>query len=253
MIQYLTPSPLLALALLALFTVSAWRQPRSAGLARSRHVLVALTFWTWLCCTPAITNTFVTAIEGPPRAADVASTALRAANTTIVVLGSGEMWTPGRQAAPRLDENGWERLHEGVRLWRRTDGTLIFTGGPGGTDQPTLAGQMATVAHELGVPAAQVALAVRSRTTYEDLVAAKPLITGNGPVWLVTSAVHMPRALAVARQLGIDARPYPVDYRQIRQVTWRAWIPDNAAADRMNTVLHECIGRLWYRWQGWAH
>lgn len=247
------PSPLLALALLAALTVVAWRRRATPSrLARLRHVLAVLTFWTWVCCTPAITNRFVARLEGPPPRGSTEDVDARSApGGSIIVLGSGEMWTPSGQTAPRLDENGWERLHEGVRLWRRTGGTLVFTGGPGGAEQPTLAGQMGSIAQELGVPRQHLAYAVRSRTTYEDLVAARPLL-GDGPVWLVTSAIHMPRAMAVARELGIAATPYRVDYRQIRNVTWRAWIPDNASADRMAAATHEVVGRLYYSSRGWA-
>jgi len=251
LIEFLTPSPLLALSLLIALTLAAYRRHDASRLARCRHLLAAASLWAWLCCTPAITNHLICALEG----AQTHGSALpvtASSDTSIIVLGSGEMSTPGGQAAPRLDENGWERLHEGVRLWHRTGGTLVMTGGPGSADRPTLAGQMGIVASELGVPASHIALAVKSRTTYEDLVSAKPLL-GKGPVWLVTSAIHMPRAMAVAGRLGIEALPYPVDYRQIRNVTWRAWIPDNASADRMGAALHEVVGRVYYRSKGWAH
>jgi len=251
LIEFLTPSPLHALLLLVAATLTAYRRHDASPLARCRHLLATASLWAWLCCTPAITNHLVTALEGPPTEG-AALSAPNSADTSVIVLGSGELWTPGGQAAPRLDENGWERLHQGVRLWRRTGGTLIMTGGPGGADQPTLAGQMGIVATELGVPSSHIALALNSRTTYEDLFSAKPLLR-PGPVWLVTSAIHMPRAMAVAGQLGIEASPYPVDFRQIRHVTWRAWIPDNASADRMSAALHELVGRAYYRWKGWAH
>lgn len=252
MIDLLPPSTLLALLLLVVLTLLAWRHRRAVRLGPVPHLLTALTVWAWLCTTPAVTNRLIAGLEGPlpPGATDVVR-ADPAPQGSVIVLGSGDMWTPSGHAAPRLDENGWERLHEGVRLWRRTGGTLVVTGGPGGAEQPTLAGTMRTIAQEMGVPGDRIAMAVHSRTTYEDLVAARPLL-GDGPVWLVTSAVHMPRALAVSRQLGIDARPYRVDFRQIRHVTWRVWVPDNASAARMATALHEHIGLLYYRWRGWA-
>jgi uncharacterized SAM-binding protein YcdF (DUF218 family) len=251
LIQLLTPSPLLSLAFLIALTVWAWRMPRTLLLARGRHVLAVLSLWGWLCCTPAVTNAIITELEGPFPADGALPSTPPAPGTSVIVLGSGQMSTPNGTPAPRLDENGWERLHEGVRLWRHTGGTLIVTGGPGGDDQPTIARTMGRMAVELGVPPDQVALAFNSRTTYQDLVSAKPLLKG-GPVWLVTSAIHMPRSLAVARQIGIPAQPHPTDYRQIRDVTWRAWIPDNGAPVRMNAALHELIGRLYYRWKGWA-
>jgi len=250
LIPFLLPSPLLALALLLALTVAAYRRAGPSLLARSRHALAVLTAWAWICCTPALTNAVFAALEGPPE--DAPTRVEAHADTAIIVLGSGEMWAGDGQTAPRIDDNGWARLHEGVRLWRTTGGRLVLTGGPGGMERPTLAGEMGAVAAELGVPKGQIALAVSSRNTYEDLVAAKPLLPAGGPVWLVTTAIHMPRALAVARRQGIDARPYPVDFRQIRNVTWRAWIPDNSSPERLATALHEIVGRLVYRSRGWA-
>lgn len=244
------PSPLLALMLLCVLTLGAYRRQGPAWLSAVRHGLAAVTLWTWACCTPAVTNALMTWLEGPVHA-EPGATAKRDANTTVIVLASGELWAAGGRPAPRLDEHGWERLHAGVGLWRRTGGTLIFTGGPGGVDSPTLAGLMGGVAQELGVPADAVKLAVNSNTTYQDLKAARPLIPEQGPVWLVTSAAHMPRAMGVARRFGIDARPHPVDYRQILKPTWRTWLPDNGAPERMAVVAHEMVGWLYYRWKGW--
>jgi uncharacterized SAM-binding protein YcdF (DUF218 family) len=252
-ISLLVPSSLHALLALAILTAMAYGGHRGGGrLHRSRHPLALLTAWVWLCCTPIVANHLMERLEGDPAPTALQAAAPRDPGTTVLVLGSGEMWTPNGRTAPRLDEHGWERLHGGVQLWRRTGGRLVFTGGPGGEDQATLAGRMSGIAAELGVPSEALAIAVKSRTTYEDLVAARPLVQPAGPVWLVTSAVHMPRALAVARRLGIKAQPYPVDHRQIRQLTWRAWLPDSGASDRMLTVLHEIVGRVYYRWQGWG-
>lgn len=254
MIGYLTPSPVLALALLLGATLLAFRAPVARRLARLRFVLLAMTIWSWLCCTPAITNALVARLEGPPASIDSRLAATAPDRTrTIVALGSGEMWTPGGTPAPRLDENGWERLHGAVRLARHTGSNLVFAGGPGTSPDLTLASHMGAMARELGLPAERVKLAEGSRSTYEDLLSARALLPEPGaPIWLVTSAVHMPRALAVARHLGFDARPFPVDFRQIRQVTWRAWIPDNAAPGRMAMALHEFLGRLHYRSRGWS-
>lgn len=251
LIELLVPSALLALLLLAALTVGAYLGHMQSWLNRCRHVLALLTLWVWTCCTPGVANWLMARLEGPVQASEEIAVAPDA-GASIVVLASGDMWAAGGRPAPRLDEHGWERLHAGVELWRRTGGLLIFTGGPGDTRTTSLAGMMGGVAEELGVPAESIGLAVRSNTTYQDLKAARPLIRGDGPVWLVTSAVHMPRALAVARQMGIEARPYPVDYRQIRRPTWRVWLPDGAATERMTVVGHEMIGRLWYRWKGWS-
>lgn len=256
LISLLTPSPLLALAGLTAWTAWAYRHrartPGRRGIsAWLPHALAAVTAWAWLCCIPAIPNLLIAHLEGPVQGPHELATATVSERLPVIVLASGQMASLDGRAAPRLDENGWERLRDAVAWWRRAGTSLIVTGGPGFQPPETLAGQMAQAATAWGVPASQIQLAMGSRNTFQDLQAAKALI-GDGPVWLVTSAVHMPRALAVCRALGIDARPVPVDFRQIANVTWRSWLPDNGSSERMNTALHELVGRAVYRARGWA-
>src|SRR5262249_35165901 len=54
-----------------------------------------------------------------------------------------------------------------------------------------------------------------SRSTHENAVYAKRTIRPKpGEVWvLVTSAYHMPRAVASFRAVGWPVVPYPVDYK----------------------------------------
>ena len=130
---------------------------------------------------------------------------------------------------------------------------MLFTGGPPGDDDRSIAAEMGRVAQRLGVPADAILRSPRSRTTYEDLAQVQAVLQRHrGPIWLVTSAVHMPRARAVAAQLGLQVRPYPVAYRQIANTTWRAWLPHNGGPDRYAIALHEMVGLWIYRLRGQA-
>ncbi|CAN5774689.1 YdcF family protein [soil metagenome] len=64
-----------------------------------------------------------------------------------------------------------------------------------------------------------------ARSTYEDaLVALRDVAPGPGETWLlVTSALHMPRALATFRTQGWTLLPYPVDYRTTGVPSVRGW------------------------------
>lgn len=72
---------------------------------------------------------------------------------------------------------------------------------------------------------------------------------GIEPVLLVTSAFHMPRALACMARAGVNAVPYPVDTQ-----IWQAegivdMFSSNLAANAERTALalHEYAGMLYYR------
>jgi len=63
-----------------------------------------------------------------------------------------------------------------------------------------------------GVPVTALACETESRSTWQNLKRAKPLLD-PGPVWIVTDEPHLPRALLLARRLGIEARGWPVHGR----------------------------------------
>jgi uncharacterized SAM-binding protein YcdF (DUF218 family) len=68
---------------------------------------------------------------------------------------------------------------------------------------------------EQGVDPARLLAEDRSRDTYENAVFSRDLVAPQREdVWiLVTSAMHMPRAVGCFRRLAWEVVPYPVDYR----------------------------------------
>ena len=66
------------------------------------------------------------------------------------------------------------------------------------------------LARQMGVPQAHLREEPDARTTHENLVLARPLL-GEGPFWLVSHRYHLPRALGMARRLGMRALPCPVE------------------------------------------
>ncbi|TBH17392.1 YdcF family protein [Thermus thermamylovorans] len=80
---------------------------------------------------------------------------------------------------------------------------------------------------ERGVPGEALLCETQSRNTYENLLFLRPRL--QGPVLLVTDAPHLPRALFLARLLGLEARghpvpgPYPPGY-WLREALYRLWL-----------------------------
>ena len=110
-----------------------------------------------------------------------------------------------------------ERLSEFAALARRyPDAKLVFTGGSGRLLSQEL--KEATLARPflelLGLDPSRLILEDQSRNTYENAVLSRDLVNPKPEeVWvLITSAIHMPRAVGCFRIAGWTVIPYPVDF-----------------------------------------
>lgn len=143
----------------------------------------------------------------------------------ILVLGGAVEWQISRDRKQLNVNQAGERVIAAASLARRyPEARLAFTGVyredvasefvPEPTDASLIFGS------EYRGRSLQFIGAARS--TYEDVLLALDRLSPNaGETWLlVTSAMHMPRALAVFRTLGWRMAPYPVDYRTSGEPGW---------------------------------
>ena len=66
-------------------------------------------------------------------------------------------------------------------------------------------------------------------------------------IWLVTSALHMPRALSAFRAAGFEPCAYPADVRAARLDSIADVLPSAGAIADTDAVLHEWVGEIVYR------
>jgi uncharacterized SAM-binding protein YcdF (DUF218 family) len=152
-----------------------------------------------------------------------------------------------------LGQNGG-RLAAGVLLaLRHPEAKLALIGGDGDLFEVGLPEARASLPYVLsqGIARSRVVLEERSRSTHENAVFAKALLHPHpGESWvLVTSAWHMPRAVAAFRGAGWQVIPYPVDF------LGASLLPDfnlRAGLDTGTTALREWLGLVWYRLLGWT-
>ena len=175
----------------------------------------------------------------------------------VIVLGgaleSAYVWSvPGQSAL----NDGAERMTEAVALLRQQPQLkLVFTGGEGelfGGDLPEA--ERASVFFEgQGIPAARVLFESVSRTTYENAVLSKRIVgvEATQPWLLLTSASHMPRAMAAFRKTGWNVTAYPVDFRAGKATPWTQYTLDQGVK-KWRIGLHEVIGLIAYRLSGRA-
>ena len=176
--------------------------------------------------------------------------------TGFIVLGGAEDRLVGRaRKAPTLNEAG-ERIVETVMLARRfPEAKIAFSGGDAGilyaSDSEAVGAQRLLT--EMGGAPGRLILESGARDTYENAVYLKAELgklgsLGPGTRWvMITSAYHMPRAMASFRQAGFDVEPWPVDYRTRGGADlWRPFDKVSEGLRRVDVATREWVGLLAY-------
>ncbi len=170
----------------------------------------------------------------------------------IVVLGGGtDDSSLAEERQTYLLSGAAERLTAAVGLSRRhPDVPIVISGFSHLVDHVGWSEGEITrrLLADLGVPAERFLFEERSRNTFENAVETHALTgdTGGRHV-LVTSAFHMPRAVATFRAQGFDVLAYPVDYRA--PDPRRSWWPFDIGARFAwaEVALKEWLGLIAYR------
>lgn len=226
--------------LVAAALLIARRRPR-----RRRVLLGAGLLLLWASATPLLTGACLRSLEtfpplpvaGPLPPADA-----------IVVLSAEA------HAAPEFAEGlapgpvTAQRLRYAAHLHRRTGLPVLTSGGAGGAGRPALARVMADALQaDFGVTARWVE--DRSVDTWSNAVESAVVLraAGVGRVLLVTSAFHMPRAVACFRAQGLEVVAAPTGFRGPPWQGLRSLLPSHQAMREANLAAHEWLGGLAYR------
>lgn len=219
----------------------------------------------WLPSTALVSRELTWGLE--ERSAVLTPQAIPKADA-IVVLGGG--LRPGLPPRRSVEVNeGGDRLLTGLSLLRQGKAPLVvFTGGKvklTATDpSASEARSAATLAQTLGLRSSQMQLLEQPRNTAEEAVALGKLATGRGwrSVLLVTSATHLPRALATFKRLsGVEVIPVACDFQnpardQLGQPSLasllESLLPDAKELHLSTVALKEHLGLLIYRLRGWS-
>jgi len=170
----------------------------------------------------------------------------------ILVLGGGLDTALLRSRGVPAPEGSNARLLAGAEAARRyPNARLVFSGGSSVGD-PNLAESVAAayIFRQAGVDPRQMLLENKARDTYENLLFSRERANVRpGETWLlVTSALHMPRAMMAARTTGWEVRPWASDY--LTGPSDGAYHLDIAGTlDITDAVAHEWLGLLGYRFR----
>jgi uncharacterized SAM-binding protein YcdF (DUF218 family) len=171
----------------------------------------------------------------------------------IIALGGGLDAELTRARGPiAMSESGARAIDALALANQFKDAPLVFTGGSasllgGGIPESEVAAQLLK---KLGLPAPRLRLEPKSRNTSENAIYTRDLLQPKpGERWvLVTSASHMPRAVACFSKAGFHVIPYPVDYFTFgdERDYWNYTFAPLKALNMLDIATKEWIGLIIY-------
>jgi len=184
----------------------------------------------------------------------------------IVILGGGTQPPAYPRTTPEVDDAG-DRVIYGAQLYRAGKAPLVLvTGGrlPWSFIPEGAATEMADLMIFMGVPEEAILLEEFSTNTYENAVFTKEMLAplGINRILLVTSALHMPRSVAIFEKQGFEVIPAPTDFiitqpdeeYPFSQV-WPNYLfsifPSAHNLSQTTLALKEYLGILTYWARGW--
>jgi len=208
----------------------------------------------WACATPFVAEWAAGSLERqhPPRPMSETPQA-----DVAIVLGGGIRPNASPRQEPDLGDASDRVLHA-ARLFRAGKvPRILITGGniPWISGTTPEAQMIRDHLVEFGVPVEAISVATESRNTYENALEIKRLKETQPfqTALLVTSAIHMPRAIATFQRAGIPVLASSTDVRVITKTnrTVFDWLPDSEYLDLTTKAVKERIGTLAYRMRGY--
>jgi len=239
------------LVLLVLGFLFLWNGWRMTG--RSMVLVGALVLW--LASTPFAASTLYSDLEAryPPTPLSKLPS-----GDCVVLLGG----VVGPAMPPRVDielNAAVDRVYKTAQLQRagKAKYVIVTAGNQPWSDSPWAeADLIRDLLVEWGVPKDAIFLEGSSRNTRENAIYSKNLIDSINcqTALLVTSAAHMPRAVAAFQSAGVSVVPVSTDVQVVEQGTLSAAVllPNAGALAMTSDAIREWIGMWVYRMQGWG-
>lgn len=164
----------------------------------------------------------------------------------VVVLGGGNGHSPDMAATSLLSSSALARVTEAVRLLNAMPEARLIVSGPGKAPRPTHAVVLGRAAQSLGIASDRILYIDQAHDTEDEAREIKKLV-GDAPVAVVTSAWHMPRAMALCRNAGIKALACPADFlsHSDDEFHFTGLLWDAGALGVSSLGVREHVGHLW--------
>jgi uncharacterized SAM-binding protein YcdF (DUF218 family) len=174
----------------------------------------------------------------------------------IVVLGGNTANDRPNWFLPYERETAVRRFQTAAQLYAAGRAPKIVLSGGAREGDVSEAQGMAHALRQTGIPESALILENFSRTTYENATLTEDELKDHnlGTVLLVTSALHMPRAMAAFRKQGVIAIAAPSQPQIVlpSEPVISPWLPDDRAFDASRSIIKEYMGLFVYWLRGWV-
>jgi len=203
--------------------------------------------WFLIISTPFVPNLIVNSLEVQYNPVFLKQLKNAEFEYHIVILGGGHGFDDRLPANSLLSQNALGRLNEGIRLQQQLPNSKLILSGYSSSGRTTQAEMLKKSALILGINDNVILLQKEPANTYEEAKVYTQKFGHIHPVILVTSAVHMPRAMLAFRHFGIEPIPSPTNYRLKGSRRWK-WmgLPSLRNMENMKKGLYEYVGIFWY-------
>jgi len=214
-------------------------------------IVLACVLGLWTASTPVFSHWLLSTLESQYPAEPI--TSYQPADIIILLGGS---LSPG-EPYPDLGEAS-DRVIHAYRIYKAGLGPkILISGGNVFPDGRVSEGEaLADLLVSLGIDRTAIIVEGASRNTYENARETEQIWQRENfkTGLLVTSSMHMPRALAVFKRAGFAVMPASTDMRSGRSLPPfpLSILPDAGCLDQASQAIKEWIGLLVYRWRGWA-
>lgn len=254
MTELVMPVSLFWLGSLALAIQYFWLGQRSIG-----WKWLAVSVAIWISFAPPLGKGLMRILEVPPLAISAAAPEAPSYSTVVVLGGAAKI---NREGYPELGSSG-ERLGLAARMWHAGKVEAIICTGSGGRplgltaaealaprpDDPSEIGRELLIG--MGVPEERIFGSPGENTLGEMTSLAKlfadppenlPL---DGPVGLITSAFHIPRAMRLAKSFDLEFDPLPADTSDdLDSSAFQDLIPSAGAGGDISRFIKEKLAAL---------
>lgn len=243
----------LACILIIFALITLWKKPRQASTALTIALVVLL-----LASNGWVSRSLVRSLEFQNIPQQLPN-----ADAIVVLGGATKPAFPPRPSVDLSEES--DRMFYAAQLYHQKKAPFVILSG-GRIDWsgagPSESADMAIIMQQLGVPESAIIQEPDSLNTYENAVNVKKILQARqfNQVLLVTSAMHMPRSLAIFNKLKISAIPAPTDFLASGDMQYISnsseaallnLLPEAERLYQSTRALKEYVGLVVYRLRGW--